>query len=95
MQRRDLDDEKSHNNILGISGGELIEILSQPLCKGTEGRTRKPSIKRAGNSMGFRIPHHAKKYPRNYCYRNVHIYSNTAVLKCRLTLHLRNQLVRV
>jgi len=61
MQCRGFNDEKSNNNYLEIASRELIEILSQPLSKGTEGRTRKSSIKIAGNSTDIGILHHALK----------------------------------
>lgn len=54
-------DEKSNNNYLEIAMREMIEKLSQPLSKGSEGRTRKPSIKIAGNSTDIGILHHALK----------------------------------
>ena len=61
MQRRGFNDEKSNNNYLEIETRELIEIPSQPLSKGTEGRTRKSSIKIPGNSTDIGILHHAPK----------------------------------
>jgi len=61
MQRRGFNNEKSNNNYLEIASRALIEILSQPISKGTEGRTRKSSIKIAGNSTDIGILHHAPK----------------------------------
>ena len=61
MQCRGFNDEKSNNNYLEIDSSELIEILSQPLSERTKGRTRKSSIKIAGNSTAIGIPHHVQK----------------------------------
>jgi hypothetical protein len=61
MQCRDFNDEKSNNNYLEIDSSELIEILSQPLSKRTEGRKRKSSIKIASNSTAIGIPYHVQK----------------------------------
>jgi len=67
MQRRVFNDEKSNNNYLEIDSSELIEIISQTFSKGTEGRTRKSSIKILESCT-------TPKIPRDYCYRNVQIH---------------------
>lgn len=79
MQRRGFNDGDGNNNYLETDSSELLEIISQPFSKETEGRTRKSSIKIAGNSTDIGILHHA---PNFHGITATETFTSTVILFC-------------